>query len=714
MFLPLWFLVIAIAIPQARADNPENVEPVAQSENGETPHQLEDIVVTATRTENDPFEVPAYINTVDEKDIKERLLSRTVPEALKETAGVMVQKTSHGQGSTYIRGLTGFRTLFLIDGIRLNNSVFRDGPNQYWTTVDPLSLDRLEIVKGPSSVLYGSDAVAGTVNAITRSRKEFGEGFLWDRSLYYRYSSAEDAHVGRAEISGSFDQDLGFLLGGSLKDYGDVRGGHKFGLQRKTGYDEVNGDFKLEYFPDVDSKLVLALQSADINDAWRTHKTVYGISWEGTSIGSELRRDLDQTRKLTYAQYSQKNIGPWIDEIKTSISYQVQEEDQFRIKNDTTSDKQGFDVRTLGVSLQMESDSQTGKWTCGAEYYRDSVDSFRKKFNPDGSLDSIEIQGPVADDSHYDLLGIYLQNEIPVSKRLDLILGARYNYAAADADSMEDPVSGNETSLDDSWDTVVGSARLLYGLDQTKNWNLFMGVSQGFRAPNLSDLTRLDTARSNEIETPSPDLDPEKFISGELGVKTRYENWSGQIAYYYTDIQDLVVRTPTGNIIDGDAEVIKKNSGDGYVHGIELDARYRFLPCFTAFTSFSWLYGEVETFPTSTSGKKTDTLDRLMPPMGNLGVRWDHESLDHWIEAVCNFADKADKLSERDKADTQRIPPGGTPGYFVFHLRSGWKIMKDLTLSVAIENISNVDYRIHGSGQNEPGRSIVMGVDFRF
>jgi hemoglobin/transferrin/lactoferrin receptor protein len=714
MTMPICFLIIAFALPQAQPDSPEIDQPVFRTENEETPHQLEDLVITATRTESDPFEVPAYVNVVDGSDIRERMLSRTVPEALKETTGVMVQKTAHGQGSPYIRGLTGFRTLFLIDGIRLNNATFRDGPNQYWTTVDPLSIDKMEVVKGPSSVLYGSDAVAGTVNAITRSRKEYGEDFLWDRSLYYRYSSAEDAHAGRAEISGSYQENLGFLLGGSLKDHGDVRGGHKVGLQRKTGYGEVNGDFKLEYFPDLDSKLIFAMQSAHISDAWRAHKTVYGISWEGTTIGSELQRDLDQTRKLTYVQYSRQNIGPWIDGIKTSLSYQIQEEDQVRFKSDASSDKQGFDVGTIGVSVQMETDSEAGKWTYGAEYYRDKVDSFRRKYNPDGSLDSIEIQGPVADDSTYDLLGIFVQDEIPLSNRLDLILGARYNYASADADKLEDPVSGNETSLDDSWDTVVGSARLVYGLDQADKWNLFAGVSQGFRAPNLSDLTRLDTARSNEIETPSPGLDPEKFISGEIGVKTRHENWSGQIAYYYTDIRDLIVRTPTGNIIDGDAEVTKKNSGDGYVHGIELDARYRFLPCFTAFTSFSWLYGEVDTYPTSTSAKDTQPLDRLMPPMGNIGVRWDHDTREHWIEGICYFADKADKLSDRDKADTQRIPPGGTPGYFIFHLRSGWQIMEDLTLSVAIENLFNADYRVHGSGQNEPGRSVVMGVDWRF
>lgn len=99
------------------------------------------------------------------------------------------------QGSPYLRGFTGFRTLMLIDGIRLNNSTFRDGPNQYWNTVDSLALERLELVCGPSSVLYSSDAIGGTVNALSLGRQEYPGGFDWDARTFYRFASAEDSHA---------------------------------------------------------------------------------------------------------------------------------------------------------------------------------------------------------------------------------------------------------------------------------------------------------------------------------------------------------------------------------------------------------------------------------------------------------------------------------------------------------------------------------------
>ena len=98
---------------------------------------------------------------------------RTLPEAFRELPGVHVQKTSNGQGSPFIRGFTGFRTLALIDGVRFNNSTFREGPNQYWSNIDAMSLDHLELIPGQGSVLYGSDAIGGTMNVFTRD-----SGFL--------------------------------------------------------------------------------------------------------------------------------------------------------------------------------------------------------------------------------------------------------------------------------------------------------------------------------------------------------------------------------------------------------------------------------------------------------------------------------------------------------------------------------------------------------
>lgn len=674
---------------------------------------LKEICVIATRTEKNPLYIPNTVYSLSSETLQNERIYRTVPEALREVPGIFVQKTAHGQGSPYIRGFTGFRTLFLVDGIRLNNSVFRDGPNQYWNTVDPLSIDSLEIIKGPASVLYGSDAVGGTVNAITVGPKYGDKGYSTNGRLYGRWADAENSYTGRGEVGGSYEKKFGWIMGGSYKDYGDVEGGDHIGKQHKTGYDECDGDMKVEYLLHPDSRLVFAHQNVDQDDAWRTHKTIYGETWRGTTHGSEKSRVLDQDRDLTYVQYHGKDLGSIVDGLNISLSYHDQEEVEERIRNDNRSDCQGFDVGTVGVLTQIDSYSSSGTWTCGLEFYHDIVDSFKKNYRADGSFSGDEIQGPVADDATYDILGVFLQDDIALSDSLELILGSRYTYSGVDADEVKDPVTGNKISISEHWDCLIGSIRALYHLDRDDHYNLFGGVSQGFRAPNLSDLTRLDTARSNEIETAAPDLDPEKFITYEVGLKTDFKNFSSQLAYFYTDISKMIVRAPTGNIIDGDNEVTKKNAGDGYLHGVEFDARLRFYPEFVAFGSFALIDGEVESYPTSDNEKEKEPVSRLMPTTCIAGLRWE-PTASYWVEGIVTIASEQDNLSSSDKLDTDRIPPGGTPGYTVYGIRGGWNITDSIIVSASVENLTDKDYRIHGSGLNEPGMNVIIGVDYRF
>jgi hemoglobin/transferrin/lactoferrin receptor protein len=700
--------------PGDSAGEADPQQPQPEKPDSEKPVVLKKVVVTATRTEKEPFDVPAIADVLDRRDLMNRQMVRTVPEALKEVPGVMVQKTSHGQGSPHLRGFTGFRTLMLIDGIRLNNSVFRDGPNQYWNTVDPYSIDRLEVVKGPGSVLYGSDAVGGTVHALTAARGAYESGFHWDRRLFYRYASAERSHIGRAEASGNLDDRLGFLVGFTGKDFGDLDGGRDVGRQRKTGYREWDADLKLEYFLNPDEKIVFAHQRVDQDDAWRTHRTIYGISWEGTTVGNELKRVLDQDRDLTYVQYHANDLGGFVDAIRASVSYQGQYEHQARTRNDGRFDHQGVSVRTTGAWLQLETPSEVGRWTWGGDFYFDNVNSYNRNYDASGGFQGGSIQGPVADDAHYALAGFFVQDEIPITERFDLILGGRYTYARVSAHDVEDPQTGTRISLKDRYEQATGSVRGLYRLDDAEHWQVFAGVAQGFRAPNLSDLTRLDTARSNEIETPSPGLDPENFLAFELGLKTRHDNLTGQASAFYTVIDDMIVRTPTGRVIGGDNEVTKQNAGDGYVYGFEVGLSWRFCSQFTAFGSFAWMDSQVKTFPTSAPVSVREPLDRQMPPTGIVGLRWDEEKGALWAEGLVTVAGPATKLSTRDESDTQRIPPGGTPGYAVVTLRGGAHLRDNLDVSVAVENLTNQDYRIHGSGLNEPGTNVVLAVDWLF
>ncbi len=704
--LSVAFMLVCVPTSQSVQAQSQNNQPsrVSPTTNEGSLSTLDTIVVTATRSPGTSFDSPYTTEVISSQEVSQGMY-RTTPEALRGVPGVMVQKTSHGQGSPFIRGFTGFRNLLLIDGIRLNNSVFRDGPNQYWNTVDLLSINRLEVVKGPSSVLYGSDAIGGTINAITKGPTGYGQGLNSGGRLYYRTSSAERSHTGRGELSTTANNEWGLFVGATGKHFGDLQGGHGTRRQTNTGYDEYDTDFKAEYFLNPNTKIVAAHQRVRQNNVPRTHKTTAAKSFNGTTIGSDLKRDLDQERELTYIQLYVENQGSFIETAKISLSHQRQSETRDRVKSNGSRSLQGFDVNTLGFWAQFESTSPIGHLVYGVEYYHDNVNSFSS---------TNAIQGPVADDASYDLVGVFIQDTLDVSDAIDVILGARFNYARADANSVRDPNSGTKISLTEDWNSFIGSVRVVSHLDSEDHWNLYGGVSQGFRAPNLSDLTRFDTARSNEIETPAPGLDSEAYVSFEVGLKANYDDFTMQAAYFYTDIQDMIVRTPTGNTISGDSEVTKRNAGDGFVQGIELDASYRFHPQWTVFAAVTWMEGEVNTFPTSAPVVSREPLDRLMPLTGLVGLRWDDPAGNFWIEGLLTIADNQDKLSTRDAADTQRIPPGGTPGYEVFSIRSGWRLQDNVNLILAVENITNEDYRVHGSGQNEPGRNFVIGMDITF
>ena len=150
--------------------------------------ELDPIIVTATRTDERAFDTPFSTAFVGADRTRR---ARTLQDALRDLPAIHIQRTSYGQSSPYLRGFTGYHTVMLIDGVRLNNSVLRSGPNEYWGLVDGLSLDHIEAVFGPGSVLYGSDAVGGTINAIPLRRTQYGPEDSWDRRVYLRFSSAE-------------------------------------------------------------------------------------------------------------------------------------------------------------------------------------------------------------------------------------------------------------------------------------------------------------------------------------------------------------------------------------------------------------------------------------------------------------------------------------------------------------------------------------------
>lgn len=670
------------------------------------------IVSTPTRVARTNFETPYVVDAISGAELTARSV-RSLPEAFEQTPGVLVQKTAHGQGSPFIRGFTAYHNLLLIDGIRLNNSAFRSGPNQYWNTVDSQGLGGIELVKSQGSVLYGSDAVGGTVQAKTRRPVYAEEGLYTGGRSYSRYADGEDSFIQRNEYTVSEAGKFGFILGGTYKNFGDIRAA-ELGTLPFTGYDEWDMDAKLELFFNEDTRLTLFHQQVHIDDAWRVHKTQFAVPFAGSTVGDEQARVLDQTRLLTYARLEGSSESALFDHYTVSLSHQQQDEERFRKRVDGRADVQGFTVDSYGAWAQFDKNLEFTDVSYGFDYYYDGVRSFRNDFNADGSFNGSKIQGPVGDDGTYDLVGVFIHTATPVGERLTADLGGRFTYAEADIGRVEDPATGRQISIGNAWQNFAGSGRISYQLDEDDVFRLFAGASQAFRAPNFSDLSRLDSNRSTEIETPAPNLDPEHFVTYEIGIKAGTERFSGSLSYFHTRVNDLILRTPTGRVVDGLDEVTKLNSGDGHVQGVELAGEFALTDQWTVFGGFTYQDSQVSTFPTSAPVLRDEVLSRLLPLNGYGGVRWEHHTGDFWIECLFTAFDDADRLSTSDIRDTQRIPPGGTPGYGLATIRSGWQVCDGFLLTTGVENIFDEAYRTHGSGQNEPGVNGFLGVEITF
>jgi hemoglobin/transferrin/lactoferrin receptor protein len=664
---------------------------------------LEEVIVTARKVQEPIFITPHSVEVIDSDRIKIASF-RSTPDIFREVPGAMVQKTAYGQGSPYLRGFTGFRNLFMIDGIRLNNSVFRDGPNQYWSTVDTGSIERVELVRGPASVLYGSDAIGGTVNVLTRQPRAYTQGQELAGDLYYRHATAEHSNIGRASADIALSERSGLLLGGSVKDFGDIESGD--GKLPNTGYDEWDADAKAVYDLSDSLRLTGAHYQVHQHDVPRTHSTIYAVPYKGTTVGSDLQRNLDQDRALTYGRLE---ADEWLglQDWDLTVYHSLQKEEQTRVRSGDRRDQQGFKVNTYGFNLLTRIETnQWGDFVTGGDWAHDIVDSHSSS-NP--------VQGPVADDSTYDWAGVFVENLYHFTPAVDLTTGVRLGYFNANAGSISDPVDGSEFSYRQDWLEPVGSVRLGWAPVADQLY-LYGGISQGYRAPNLSDLTRYDTARSNEFEVPSVDLDPERFSSYELGGRFSAQGFYVDAAAYYTDIKDQIQRLLTGRVdADGNLEVTKANVGNGEIYGFEVKTNWTPVENWLVFGTYAWLDGRVDNEAQVGAPSVRDYPDRLMPANYRLGLQYRPASeLNWWAETEIIGAQDADRLSLRDEDDTQRIPPGGTQGYTVWNIRGGLDLLSDVSLNLVVENVMDDNYRIHGSGQNETGRNFIASVTYTF
>ena len=669
----------------------------------------EEVSVTATRTERNLFEVSKPLNLVNSRQIENRE-AKTSAEALREEAGLFVQKTNHGGGSAIIRGLSSNQILLLVDGIRLNNSTYRLGNHQYLTTVDNQMVDRIEVVRGPSSLMYGSDALGGTINILTRNPDFVSGGLQFQSRLFNRYATADEEKTSRAEFQLQ-NHRIAFIGGLSYKNYGDLKRGSsnsRIELEQSTdGVFQRPSGYKAY---DMDGKILLALTPDQYLSAVFQQTRQYDVPRydKYENDGYFLWNYEPQQRQLTYLRYENHLRKHYLNSVRTTVSYHLQEEGrQMQKSSDGEITNEADRVRTLGLTIDLNSVLGNHLLTYGSEFYFDKVSSNRYFLDPQTNSSEEDIQGRYPDGARYNSYGLFLQDEVQLRPSTLLSLGLRYSYFTTDFAVPEGSFfSSSDGNFSQNFKSLTSSLGLVHQI--IPGLYLNCNVGQAFRAPNLSDISKLGESKGNIYEIPNPDLGPEKMLSIDAGFKINTPRIFATFSVYYSRITDLLASAETTYNGSSTIEIngiqyqlkSKKNIGNAYIRGTEAEFRYRLSSHLETGANLAYTYGQNTTLAEPVGG--------IPPLFGLVNVKW--QKPEYGMEFFVRFAGKQDRLSA-DDLDDPRIPPGGTPSWNTLNLRGNIRIQKYIRLRGAVENILDQNYREHGSGINGPGRNFILSLE---
>jgi iron complex outermembrane receptor protein/hemoglobin/transferrin/lactoferrin receptor protein len=648
-------------------------------------------------------------STVTRRHLDERQ-PRSAPDALRWEPGVYVQQTAAAQGSAYLRGRTGQQTLLLFDGVRLNNSLWRQGPNQYFFTIDARTLAAIEVVRGGASTRHGSDAIGGVLDAIPRD-PGFGPRRVQPR-VELRWGSADQEVGGRIESDVRLGDDVAVLAGLGYRDVSLLEsGGPVEGddgepapvprflddgrTQMGTGFREAAWDARLVWRRDR-ARLTAGYYDYRQLDAPRTDQCPPPFAPPSECLVFD-----EQFHTLGYLAYD-ADLGRWARRARLVVSAQEQHERRTLSRPLSEVENGGRDdVRTAGVTASATAaPARRARVDYGADLHADLVDSVAWLRLTDIDFVRYDSRGQYLAGSRYATGGGFAQGALS-RRRVTVRAGGRLGIAAARAPG--DPASAT-TAIDRTWLT---HAAVLGGQWRPhRRLAVLATLDRSFRAPNLDDLTGRQAVGPG-FQFENPDLAPERALTAELGLRLRGALGAADAWVYASRLDDAIVRAPRS--IDDCPPESPACQASWF--------RYQLVNVDGATVIGAEAAGELELGRVGLRGtiawaRGEDSggvpLSRIPPLNGTAEVRapwaWGFAS------AGVRWATRQDRLAVSDLGDP-RIPAGGTPGYAVVDLRAGFRLQERARLGIVIENLGDAAYRHHGSSINGPGRSAIVWIE---
>lgn len=655
----------------------------------------EEVTVTAARGETEAaFNAPENISVIGERELRERR-GLILPQLLEGEPGVAVQQTTSSQGSPYVRGLTGQQVVNLVDGVRYNNSTFRPGPNQYTALIEPASIGRIEIVRGPNAVQYGSDSFGGTINTLTLQPAAFSDTgeTRTTGGLDFALGSA-DFSAGTSGFVSAAGRRASILFGGAAREAQDLRagGGHDsraaisrfLGLDSKvlgsrlqdTKFQQYSGFGKFLYTPSSQSLLTLNYQHGEQRGVRRYDQLNGG---NGNLINGFSPQRLD----FFYARYERADLG-FLDSLSATFSFNGQlDSRQFQggFGNPrATITSEANRTNAYGYSLQGTTRAGLRQTlSFGAEVYDEYVSSRRVETNPvNGS--SVNVRARFPNGTRYTSFGAFAQDSFELlPHRLRLVGGIRYSLFNYRQSASKNPFTANGApAVNDEtirFDDVTFNAGAVV---RVTDWLAVSGlVSRGFRAPNVTDFGSIGlTSVGFEVSPQAAQaagaafnpLGPETTLNYEAGAKIKTKLIEGSFKFFDSEINGLIEREtltlPSGAVgrsIGGQLIIRQNEAGEVFTNlstrpvlvrentepvrllGFEAGLKARLAHAFLLTANTAYVRNNVK------GSNEPAEFEGFAPPfISLLSLRWEPAGRRFWVETYSTGAYKQTRYSEED------------------------------------------------------------------
>jgi hemoglobin/transferrin/lactoferrin receptor protein len=707
----------------------------------EAPIRIDEVVISANRWEQVKTEIPFKIQNISSSDIL-HVQPQTTADMLESKGGVFIQKSQMGGGSPMIRGFSANRLLLVVDGIRMNNAIYRSGNLHNVISLDANSLEQTEVIFGPGTVIYGSDALGGVMSFSTLTpRLSTSEETIQKGKILSRYSGVNREKMVHGHFSLG-DKKWAALLSATFSDFDDLRmGSHgpdeylrpeyilpgekpeddqvikneNPQIQTPTGYSQINLMGKIRYRPTDFLDLTLGLHHSQTSDIPRYDRLVV---YRNETLQYARWFYGPQKWSLVSGQLNYKKEHLLFDKFNLLAGFQHYTESRNDRKLDNPIiNQRNENLRIYSLNLDFgKTLNNRHELFYGAESFYNYVGSTGKAIHIT-SGESINISSRYPDGSEYSNLAGYLSWKFKLNEKFILQAGGRFTKTFLRGNFDRNFYSFPFDNFEMKNSALNGNAGLVW--HPTNEWQINVSASTGFRSPNVDDVSKIFDSEPGNVVVPNPGLNPEYARNLEAGIIRSFSGRTKiELTVFYTNLKDAMVRRgfqlngQDSIMYDGILSKVEAlvNAESANIYGGNILLEFMIMPELRTVNDLTLTYGrDSEDFP----------LRHVPPVFGRSHLQFEKISVlfDLFVEFNGKFDFEKLAPDEQDKPHLYAIDENGnpwSPGWWTLNLKGNYNFNKLFTFSGGIENILDKRYRTYSSGIVAPGRNYFISLGIHF